>query len=223
MKQLTIRMKSDDLAEVLLYDQIGRSFWDDGIDAKTFREQIKGIKAKAMNLRINSPGGSVTEAAAMLSTLDDWKGRIEVDVDGLAASAASVVMLGGDTIRVASNALVMVHDPHGMIMGGAEEMRQMADLLDKVKGQILDRYARKTGEKTTREKLADLMAAETWFTGQEAVDAGLADQVTGEVRVAACANLDRFGYRCLPVLAPPGPTADDLERHRMRAEFARRL
>ncbi len=215
MKPLTIRMKSADVAEILLYDQIGTDPWfGDGIGAKEFRDQIKGVKAKTINLRINSPGGSVTEAAAMMSVLDEFKGTIEVDIDGIAASAASVIVMAGDKIRMASNALLMIHDPYAGVVGGAEEMRGMAEILDKIKGQILDSYLRHAKGKTSRELLVEMMRKETWFTGQEAVDAGLAHEVTDSLAMAACADLTRFNYRNMP--KPLLPTPEQMDAHNRR-------
>lgn len=187
MKLATIRALSEEMTEVLLYDQIGEGFFGDGITAKEFRKQLKDIKTPTINLRINSPGGSVTEAAAMLTALDEHASRIEVDVDGLAASAASVVMMAGDHIRVAANGLVMIHNPHTMAVGGADDMRRMADLLDKVRDQILDAYSRKSV--LSRKDLSKAMDNETWYTGAEAVEAGLADEASQPVSVAAFADL----------------------------------
>lgn len=206
MKTATFTLKGD-VTEIMVYDQIGVDPWfGDGIDAKTFRKDIKAVKTPTINLRINSPGGSVVDGAAMLSALDEFKGRIEVDVDGLAASAASVLAMAGDEIRMASNALLMIHDPWGGVHGGAEDMRKMAETLDKIKGQIIDAYARKSN--ASREQLAEWMAAETWFTGQEAMDAGFADSVSQGRAVAACAGLKelaaKLGYRKMPeALANP--------------------
>ena len=110
MKEAKI-INRGDVAEVQLYDVIGEDPWfGGGISAKTFRDQIKSIKAKTINLRVNSPGGSVTEGAAMLNTLDEFPGRIEVDIDGMSASAATFIMMAGDVIRAASNSLTMIHD-----------------------------------------------------------------------------------------------------------------
>ncbi len=219
MKTLEIRMKGEDVAEVDLFDVIGEDpFFGGGISSKAFRKVLKDLKAKTLNLRVNSPGGSVIEGAAMLAALDDWKAkgrRIEADVDGLAASAASVLLMAGDKVRVASNGLVMIHDPTAGVMGGAQEMRQTADLLDKVKGQILDAYQRKS--KAGRDQLAAWMEAETWFTGQEAVAAGLADETTQPVRLAACAArwqplFAKLHYRHVPDAAKPEPA--DVDAHR---------
>jgi ATP-dependent Clp protease, protease subunit len=223
VKQLQIRMTTDDIAEVLLYDMIGVDPWfGDGISAKTFREQIKGLKAKTLNLRVNSPGGDVFEASAMLTALDEFKGVVNVDVDGLAASAASYLIMGADTIRLGTNAMMMIHDPYGGVMGSASDMRGMADVLDKAKGQILDAYGRKS--KAGREQLAAWMSAETWFTGQEAVDAGLADAVTEPVRVAALAQhspiLAKLKYKHVPPL-PQDNAAWEATRKRM--EIAAKL
>lgn len=227
MKPLTIRMKADDVAEILLYDVVGMDFFG-GISAKEFRKQIKGIKAKTLNLRINSPGGSVTEAAAMLNALDEFKGEIEVDIDGLAASAASVIAMAGDVIRIASNGLVMIHNPYSGVVGFADDMRREADLLDKVKEQILDTYARKA--KADRNEVSAWMDAETWFTGQEAVDAGLADAINEPVKAAAMVDASKFfaklGYKRAPEIKDAGPSPDvlaALEETRKRREIAARL
>lgn len=216
MKQLTIRNKSEDVAEVLLYDQIGEDpFFGDGVSAKTFREQIKSVKAKTINLRINSPGGMVTEAAAMMAALDAFKGRVEVDIDGLAASAASVVAMAGDEIRMASNALMMIHDPIWAVFGNAEAMRSAAETLDKVKSTILDSYARHA--KVSRDKLAEMMAAETWLTGAEAIDAGLVHSLTDAMSIAAHVDLSKFRYRNAPKMADVAPVGDpETEKRRQR-------
>lgn len=207
MKQLTIRMTGD-VAEVLLYDVIGEDFFG-GVSAKVFREQVKAIKAGILNLRINSPGGSVFEGSAMLQALDDFPGRVEVDVDGVAASAASFVAMGGDVVRVASNGMMMIHNPISGVIGDAGMMRREAELLDKVKEQIIEAYRRRTP--MTKKQLADAMDLETWYTGKEAVDAGLADSVTQPAKVAAFAGFGdfatRFRYRHAPKCQPAGDAA----------------
>lgn len=230
MKQLTINMRADDVVEVSLFDVVGEDMWG-GVSAKTFRDQIKGIKARVLNLRINSPGGSVTEGAAMLATLDEWNRpasrTIEVDVDGLAASAASLLMMAGDKVRVASNGLVMIHMPWTMAVGNATEMRRTADLLDKVAGQYADSYMRKA--KISREDLLAAMEAETWYTGQEAVAVGLADAVNEPVRVAAFAGmpewLAKLGYKRTPSLPVPvepvgAAAADEADEAALAAAWA---
>lgn len=204
MKELTIRMKADDVAEVLLYDEVGEDpFFGMGISAKTFREQIKAIKAKTINLRINSPGGSCMEGAAMLATLDDFPGKIEVDIDGYCASIASAIAMAGDTIRCSASGMFMIHDPMGCCMGGSEDMKSMAGVLDKVKETILDAYMRRA--KPDRKQMAKLMTNETWFTAAEAIEAGLADSTTEPMRLAAHFDWSKFKYRNMPVAKGPTP------------------
>jgi ATP-dependent Clp protease, protease subunit len=228
MKPLTIRMKADDVAEMLIYSVIGEDFFGEGVTAKAFRDQLKTIKAKTLNLRINSPGGNVFEAAAILAALDDWKGRIEVDVDGLAASAASVVAMSGDRVRMASNAMMMIHDPYTSVRGSAEEMRSTAEVLDKVKGQIIATYQRRS--KRSEGELSAMMSAETWLVGKDAVDAGLADEVVAPMPVAAMADhaklFAKLGYRRAPEIKDAGPSPEVLaaiEETRKRREIAARL
>jgi ATP-dependent Clp protease protease subunit len=224
MKTVTIRAKSDTVTEVLLYDEIGHDdFFGGGISAKTFREQIKAVKAKVLNLRVNSPGGSVTEAAAMLRALDEHPARVEVDIDGLAASAASVVAMAGEEVRIAADGIMMIHNPWAGVMGGAEDMRRLADLLDKMKEQMLDRYA--TRAKASREQLAEMMDAETWLTGAEAVEVGLADSLAEPLRMAARADLSKFkNYRNVPEALTKGPLVEAAwEETRKRQELAARL
>lgn len=227
MGRLTVLDKADTV-EILLYDQIGADSWfGGGISAKEFRAEVKKARGKAINLRVNSPGGSVFEGAAMKQALDEHQGEVIVDVDGLAASAASFLIMGADTIRVASNAMIMIHDPHTVALGGAEEMRRVAETLDKVKGQILDAYAGRAGSATSRDQLAEWMARETWLTGQEAVEAGLADEATQAVSVTAFAGqaeaLKRFGYKQVPSLPAAQLDPRLLEETRKRLEIAARL
>ncbi len=221
MKPFTIRMKSDGVAEVLLYDTIGGDFFGEGITAKDFRAEIKGVKAKTINLRINSPGGSVFEASAMMAALDEFKGRIEVDVDGVAASAASVIAMAGDEIRMAPAAMMMIHNPHALVIGGSADMRDMAELLDKSKGQLIDAYERHS--KIGRGKISDMMDSETWLSGSEAVDAGFAHSVTEGRAVAACANLQKIaaklGYKHVPeaLTKRDGPAWAETDKRRALA------
>jgi ATP-dependent Clp protease protease subunit len=104
-------------------------------------------------------------------------------------------------------------------MGGAADMRRTADLLDKVRENIIDAYLRHSS--AGRDQVGAWMSAETWFTGQEAVDAGLADSVTSPVKVTACADLSRFGYRRPPL--PPAPSPEQIAAHARRLQVAARL
>ncbi len=173
-------------AEVLLYDEIG--FF--GIQAKEFVEQLNGIAAETINLRINSPGGSVFEGLTMANALQRHKARVIVHVDGLAASIASVIAMSADEVRMAKNAYLMIHDPWGIVVGGADDMRKEAELLDKVGGTIVQAYVDKTGK--TPGEIAQLMRDETWFTAEEAEEIGLADVVEESKQVEDKFDLSVF-------------------------------
>src|SRR5262245_9350130 len=125
MKTAMIRLKGEEAAEVLVYGLIGEGEGGlgEGIGAKEFRTEVKKLRGRKINLRINSAGGSVFDAAAMLAALDEHAGRIEVDIDGLAASAASVLAMAGDEIRINAAGMMMLHNPHTVAMGDAAEMR----------------------------------------------------------------------------------------------------
>jgi ATP-dependent Clp protease, protease subunit len=170
--------------EIWLYDQIGASFWGDGISAKAFQKELTALgKVSTINLRINSPGGDVFDGLAIYNQLKSHPARVVVDVDGLAASIASIIAMAGDEIRMAGNAMMMIHNPHGMAVGDSTEMLRTAALLDQVKGNLTGTYAARTGNQ--RAQLETWMNDETWLTAEAAVQYGFADAVTQEQRVAA--------------------------------------
>lgn len=166
--------------EIYVYDEIG--FW--GITAKDFARDLKELDPKGeINLRINSPGGSVTDGIAIYNLLKNHKAKVNTFVDGLAASMASVIAMAGDTITMPENALMMIHNPWGGAMGDADELRKTADVLDKMKTALVSAYVNKTGLDDT--EIANLMTAETWMTGAEALEKGFATQITDEVNLQA--------------------------------------
>jgi ATP-dependent Clp endopeptidase proteolytic subunit ClpP len=174
-------------AEIYVYDEIG--FW--GITAKDFARDLKEIDPKSeINLRINSPGGSVTDGIAIFNLLKNHKATVNVYVDGLAASMASVIAMAGDTITMPENALMMIHNPWGGAMGDADELRKTADVLDKMKVALISAYSSKTG--LDADAIAEMMTAETWMTGSEALEIGFATQVVDEVQLAASFDLDKL-------------------------------
>lgn len=188
--------KSKDRAEIHLYEDIGEG-WFGGVSAKVFTDDIKKLGAvKAIDLRINSPGGSVFEGVTMYNVLKSHQARVTVHVDGLAASIASIVAMAGDEILMADNALMMIHDPWGMTVGTADDMRAEAGVLDTVKATLIDTYAKRTNQQ--KDKIAAMMADETWMTAAEAVDLGFADAVSGEALMAACVDISRYKYKHLP-------------------------
>ena len=168
-----IRDTVGDTVEVLLYDEIG-SF---GVSAKEFVNQLHGVKARTINLRINSPGGDVFDGVAIYNALKNHPAAVHAVVDGLAASSASFISQAGDTVLMATGSTMMIHEPNGMTMGDASDHAKMAETLNKMGDTIASFYAMRAGgdEALWRSR----MAQESWYRAQEAVDIGLADGVVG--------------------------------------------
>lgn len=165
-------------ADVYIYDEIG--FW--GTEAREFVSRINGLDVEQINLHINSPGGSVFEGVTIYNALKQHKAKVAVYIDGLAASIASVIAMAGDTIEIASNAMVMIHKPTVVMWGQADDLRKEADLLDKIEDTIIDTYvARTNGD---RDQIATWIEEETWFNADEALENGFAD-TKGEAKKAA--------------------------------------
>lgn len=178
-KWWNVRNATGDEAELEIYDEIG--WW--GTMAKDFSNDLKGITAKTINLRINSPGGYMTEGHAIYNRLKEHPARVITHIDGLAASMATVIALAGDEVRIAESALFMIHNPSGLTHGEAADLRKYADRMDKMKSQIVDIYHEKTG--IDKGELGEMMDAETWLTGNEAVEQGFADTTYEGLRAAA--------------------------------------
>jgi ATP-dependent Clp protease protease subunit len=167
-------------ADIAIYDEIGH--W--GVTAKDFRDALEALgPVDTINLRINSPGGEVFDGIAVHNMLARSKATVNVTVDGLAASIASLIAMAGDQVTMPENAMMMVHDPSGIVMGTAADMQDMADALDKISTAMAATYARKTGQ--TPEAIAQIMDAETWLTAAEAKELGFADEVTPPARISA--------------------------------------
>ena len=176
-----------DTAELMIYDEV--SFW--GVNAQDFAKDLAQVTAPNLTLRINSPGGDVFDGIAIKNLLQDHPARITVKVDALAASIASVIAMAGDEIIMGPNSQLMIHDASGVCMGDATDMLDMAALLDMISNNIADVYAKKCGKDP--KAMRATMKAETWYTAQEAVDAGLADSVAGaEVEPAAAKAAARW-------------------------------
>lgn len=182
----SITNKSEALAEIQIYEEIGLY----GVSAKDFIDQLKAVGPRKILLRINSPGGSIFDGLAIYNQLLDHPPGVEVRIDGLAASMASVIAMAGAPVRIAENALVMIHNPNGVAAGDSETMRSLADLLDKLRGSIITAYERKTGLSST--KLTAMMEAETWLTAEEAKDLRFVDEVTPPLKVAATFDTKKF-------------------------------
>ena len=182
----TIRARNSG-AEVLIYDEIGAY----GISARGFLAELGALpEGAAIDLRINSPGGSVFDAVAIHNALSRHAGTVTVWIDGIAASAASYIAMAGDEIVMPENAFLMIHDPSGLVMGTAADMRDMAGTLDKIAASMMRGYAARSGK--PGDEIVAFMAAETWFDAAEALEAGLATRMAEPVRIAASFDIGRF-------------------------------
>jgi ATP-dependent Clp endopeptidase proteolytic subunit ClpP len=174
-------------AEIVIYDEIGAF----GIPAKAFLDELKALGPVAeLTLRINSPGGSVFDGVAIYNALKRHQARVTVWVDGIAASIASMIAMAGDEVVMPENAMLVLHDPSGLVAGTAADMRATADALDKMAAGMVAAYRDKSGAGDA--EIEALMAAETWLSAEEAVELGLADRVEAPVRMAAHFDLSRF-------------------------------
>ncbi|WP_435233061.1 head maturation protease, ClpP-related [Micromonospora aurantiaca (nom. illeg.)] len=194
---------------VLIFDEIGGSL---GVKAKEFVETIEAIEAPTIRVRINSPGGSVFDALAIHSALLHHQARIEVYVDGLAASAASVIAMAGDDLIMMPGAQLMIHDASAVEQGNADDHRQMSVFLDRQSDNLADLYARRGGGDPAEWR--HLMRVETWMFAREAVESGLADRVETveideteepELRRRMRRSFDLSGYRYAGRDAAPAP------------------
>jgi ATP-dependent protease ClpP protease subunit len=167
-----------DRAELYIYGVIGSDWDPDDVTAGSFTRDLRNIKAPNIDLHINSPGGLVFDGVAIYSALLNHPATVDVSVDGIAASAASFVAMAGDTITVEKPAKMMIHNAHGLVIGNADDMREMADLLADLDGTIATIYSDRAGGPV--EKWREAMRAETWYSASEAVEAGLADRVAND-------------------------------------------
>ncbi|MEU4779255.1 head maturation protease, ClpP-related [Micromonospora sp. NPDC023633] len=161
-------------AVVSIYDEIG---WA-GTSAKDFAGELRALDADEITLRLNSPGGDAWDGIAIYNALRDHKATVHVVVDGLAASAASFIAQAGDRITMNRGAQMMIHDAAGLAIGNARDMRDMAEVLDRVSDSIAGIYAARSGRPMA--EFREAMARDTWYTAAEAVDAGLADEVAAD-------------------------------------------
>ena len=203
-----------DRAEISIYSEIG--FF--GITADDFVSELRGVTASAIDLHINSPGGDVFDGISIYNALSQHSAAVNVTVDGIAASIASVIAMAGDTVTMTRGSMVMIHEPFALVIGDSRDMRKTAEALDKMGDSIAEIYAARAGKKP--EDWRAVMAEETWYTAQEAVDAGLADVVATAAAVKNTFDLSIFrnGPREIATaVAPAG--ADNAWRQEARLKM----
>jgi ATP-dependent Clp protease, protease subunit len=191
-------MKADDKsAEIVIYDEIGKSFWnEEAVSAKSFLDDLNALgEVETITLRINSPGGDIFDGVAIHNAIKNHKAKVTAHVDGIAASAASYIAMAANKIVMPANAFMLIHGASGFVFGNADDMRGVAADLDRVDKSITATYVARS--KSTTAKIKAIMKEDRLMDAAEAKELGLADEVAKEVKMAA-----KFSLRLLsPVVA----------------------
>lgn len=171
-----IRAATENEAErtISMFDVIGQDFWaGDGVTAKRVSAALRAMGTGPVTVNVNSPGGDLFEGLAIYNLLREHQGEVTVKVLGLAASAASIIAMAGDTVEIARAGFLMIHNAWVMAIGNRHDLREVADTLEPFDRAMADIYAARTGEE--HKAMAKLMDAETWIGGSDAVERGFAD------------------------------------------------
>ena len=168
---------TNNVAQIDIFGEIvGEKWFDEETSATSFRDALKELgDVSTINLSINSGGGSVFDGIAIYNMLKSHKATVNVYVEGLAASIASVIAMAGDTITMRSGSMLMIHRPFTVLQGNAEEMRKTADTLEKMGDNIVDIYSGRTG--ISSDDIRNIMNEETWLSAEEAVEQGWATKL----------------------------------------------
>lgn len=202
-----------DTREVSILSEIG--YW--GVNAQQFLTEFRAISEPNVKLFINSPGGSVFEALAIFNGMRATGKNIEVHILGIAASAASYIAMCGHKIVMPANTMMFVHNPINAVYGNAEDMREMADILDKIGASLTATYAKRW--KGDEKLLADVLAAESYLTAAECLEYGFCDEVTDEITATALFEVDKlpanvqalFKAKAVPDTSPSVPFAEQVK------------
>lgn len=197
-----IRASANRSAELLIYSDIGESWWGESVAASNFVREIAALDVDTITLRINSYGGSVSDGIAIYNAIKRHPANVTTCIDGIAASIASLIAMAGDSVEMAENATLMIHAPWGYVSGNSAELRQYADMLDVWAQAMATSYAAKTG-RPFDEMLALLTdGADHWYTAEQALADQFIDATTAALPIAASAR-----YAGLQRFAPPADVA----------------
>lgn len=218
------KAKDDKTGELTLYGEIASStWWGDETTPKQFKEDLDALgDIETLNVYVNSPGGDVFAGQTIYSILKRCDAQVNVYVDGLAASIASLITMAGDTVIMSENAMMMVHNPWTIVAGEASELRKMADTLDKVRDSMVVAYESRSA--LTAEEIVELLDAETWLSAAECEEYGFCDEIEDAKEVAACIDERYFErYRNAPkeLLKKPEEVdeARELEKQKLAIEL----
>jgi len=188
-----------DSTDIQLYNEIG--FF--GVTAQEFVAELRNVSTRSIDLHVNSPGGDVFDGIAIHNALKQHPAKVNVIVDGIAASIASVIAMAGDSIRMAGGSLMMIHEPFAMVIGDATDMRKSAEALDVMGDSIAGIYAQRAGGEV--EAWRAVMREETWYSAEAAMKAGLADEVFDSLPAKNTFDLSIFRNAPKPVVPDPEP------------------
>lgn len=186
------------MADIYIYDVIGRGFFEDGVTDDSVRDELEKAGGEDVTVHINSPGGDMFMGIAIKNQLDRYEGKVDVVVDGVAASAATLPLLSANRVTMASGSMVMIHDPWTVTAGNEGKHNETAKLLGKSAVNLAEMYAAKGKESAS--KFRELMQAETWLDEKEAIELGLADEKVSNT-AKNCVIPSAFGYKNTPKLA----------------------
>jgi ATP-dependent protease ClpP protease subunit len=174
---------ASDEVDLIVYGYIAESaVWEDEVGARQFREDLDANKsAKRINVRINSGGGDAFAGIAIHNMLRAHPAEVVTTVEGLAASAASLIAMAGDRIIMARGSMLMIHNPAALAMGESSDLRKTAEVLDQLRDSLVSIYQART--KKSAEEIVALLDAETWLTAEQAIADGFADELAGEVKI----------------------------------------
>lgn len=202
----SIRNLSEAEAEIMIYDYIGYG----GVSADGFVQELASLSAPKLTLRVNSPGGDVFDGFAIFNAIRRHKSEVTAYVDGIAASAASFLIMAADEVVMSPHAQLMIHDAYALCMGSAADMERAAEMLNKASDNIARVYAERAGGGT--KEWRERMKSETWITDREAVELGLADRIDGvapEEDDEIAATADGLPKNEEPPEEPPPPPSVD--------------
>lgn len=228
LPQSRIVAKADDETEIYIYDAIvsddETAYWWGGVSAETLVPAIRAIKGGTIHLRINSPGGDVFAAQTICQAIRDTGAKVIAHVDGYAASAATVIATAADEVEISDGGFFMIHNAWTWAMGNANDLTATATLLSKIDGTLAAGYAKKSGMAVDDVRAA--MDAETWYTAEEAVAAGLVDRIAAGKKAEASWNMS--AYAKAPKVAEaeqvdPVATEEHRARQQQRISMLARL
>lgn len=183
---LQIKALANNEAEILVYGEIGADWWGDGNDPKAFAKELQKIDATILKVRINSGGGDLFAGLAMYSALKQFKGKVITYIDGLAASAASIIAMAGNEVVMPANAVLMIHNASTMAYGDHNDFRKIADDIETSTGAMVATYVEKTG--LSSDEVKSMMDIETYLSATEALAKGFIDRIDSEIQLNASIN-----------------------------------